>query len=37
MKLHNSFTNQIEDFKPVEENKVKMYVCGPTVYDFAHL
>lgn len=37
MKLHNSFTNQIEDFKPFEENKVKMYVCGPTVYDFAHL
>lgn len=37
MKLHNSFTNQIEDFKPVEGNKVKMYVCGPTVYDFAHL
>ena len=37
MKLHNSCTNQIEDFKPVEENKVKMYVCGPTVYDFAHL
>lgn len=37
MKLHNSFTNKIEDFKPIEENKVKMYVCGPTVYDFAHL
>ena len=37
MKLHNSFTNQIEDFKPIEENKVKMYVCGPTVYDYAHL
>ena len=37
MKLHNSFTNQIEEFKPIEENKVKMYVCGPTVYDYAHL
>ena len=37
MKLHNSYTNVIEDFKPIEENKVKMYVCGPTVYDFAHL
>ena len=37
MKLHNSFTNKIDDFKPIEENKVKMYVCGPTVYDFAHL
>ena len=37
MKLHNSYTNQIEEFKPIEENKVKMYVCGPTVYDNAHL
>ena len=37
MKLHNSYTNQVEDFKPIEENKVKMYVCGPTVYDNAHL
>lgn len=37
MKLHNSFTNQIEEFKTIEPNKVKMYVCGPTVYDNAHL
>ena len=37
MKLHNSYTNQIEEFKPIEENKVKMYVCGPTVSDYAHL
>ena len=37
MKLHNSYTNQTEEFKPLEENKVKMYVCGPTVYDNAHL
>ena len=37
MRLHNSYTNQIEEFKPIEENKVKMYVCGPTVYDNAHL
>ena len=37
MKLHNSYTNTVEDFKPIENNKVKMYVCGPTVYDFAHL
>ena len=37
MKLHNSYTNKIEEFKPIEENKVKMYVCGPTVYDYAHL
>ncbi len=37
MKLHNSYTNKIEEFIPLEENKVKMYVCGPTVYDYAHL
>ena len=37
MRLHNSYTNQIEDFKTIEDNKVKMYVCGPTVYDNAHL
>ena len=37
MKLYNSYTATIEEFKPIEENKVKMYVCGPTVYDNAHL
>ena len=37
MKLHNSYSNNIEEFKPIEEGKVKMYVCGPTVYDNAHL
>ena len=37
MKLHNSYTNKVEEFVPIEGNKVKMYVCGPTVYDFAHL
>lgn len=37
LKLHNSFSNQVEEFKPIEENKVKMYVCGPTVYDYPHL
>lgn len=37
MKLHNSYTNQIEEFNTIEPNKVKMYVCGPTVYDNAHL
>ncbi len=37
MRLFNSYTNTVEEFKPIEGNKVKMYVCGPTVYDFAHL
>lgn len=37
MRLFNSYTNTVEEFKPINENKVKMYVCGPTVYDYAHL
>ena len=37
MKLFNSYTNTVEEFKPIDGNKVKMYVCGPTVYDYAHL
>ena len=37
MKLHNSYTNTVEEFVPIDGNKVKMYVCGPTVYDYAHL
>lgn len=37
MKLFNSYTNNVEEFKPIDGNKVKMYVCGPTVYDYAHL
>ena len=37
IKLYNSASNQIEEFKPLEEGKVSMYVCGPTVYNHAHI
>ena len=37
MKVFNSYTNKLEEFVPIDGNKVKMYVCGPTVYDNAHL
>ena len=37
MKLYNTMTNKLEEFKTIEENKVKMYVCGPTVYNYIHL
>lgn len=37
MKLFNSYSQKKEEFIPLEENKVKMYVCGPTVYDKSHL
>lgn len=36
-KLYNSYSQKTEEFIPLEGNKVKMYVCGPTVYDYAHL
>jgi cysteinyl-tRNA synthetase len=37
MKIFNSYTNQLEDFKPVHEGIVNMYVCGPTVYNYIHI
>ncbi len=37
MKIYNSLTNKIEDFKPIKENEVTMYVCGPTVYNYVHI
>lgn len=37
MKLFNSMKQQIEDFKPLNENEVHMYVCGPTVYNYPHI
>lgn len=37
LKIYNTLSNAIEEFEPIEKNKVKMYVCGPTVYDKAHL
>ena len=37
MKLYNTLNRQIEEFKPIEENRVKIYTCGPTVYSFAHI
>jgi len=37
MRLYNTLSRQIEEFIPLEGNKVKIYFCGPTVYDFAHI
>ena len=37
MKIHNTLTNKEEEFIPLEPGKVKMYVCGPTVYNFMHI
>ncbi|MFA9376276.1 MAG: cysteine--tRNA ligase [Lachnotalea sp.] len=37
MKLYNTLTRKKEEFVPIEEGKVRMYVCGPTVYNFIHI
>ena len=37
IRLYNSRTLQIEPFKPIKEGHVNMYVCGPTVYNYAHI
>lgn len=37
MRIYNSLTNQKEEFKPIQENKIGIYVCGMTVYDYCHL
>jgi cysteinyl-tRNA synthetase len=37
MKLYNTLTAKKEEFVSLEEGKIKMYLCGPTVYDFGHL
>jgi cysteinyl-tRNA synthetase len=37
LRLYNTLTRTKEDFVPLDANNVRMYVCGPTVYDFAHI
>jgi cysteinyl-tRNA synthetase len=37
LKLYNTLTRAKEDFVPIDAENVRMYVCGPTVYDFAHI
>lgn len=37
LKLYNTRTRQKEEFKPLDPQNVRMYVCGPTVYDYAHI
>ena len=37
MKVFNTLTKKKEEFVPLEEGKVRMYVCGPTVYDYIHI
>ena len=37
LKLYNTLTRQKSEFKPLKENEVRIYTCGPTVYSFAHI
>lgn len=37
MRIYNSLTDKLEEFKPIREGKVNMYVCGPTVYNYVHI
>ena len=37
LKIHNSFSGKKEDFIPLDNNHIKIYACGPTVYNFAHI
>ena len=37
MKLYNTLSRQLEEFAPIEAGHVRLYTCGPTVYDYAHI
>jgi cysteinyl-tRNA synthetase len=37
LRLYNTLTRRKEEFRPLDPANVRMYVCGPTVYDFAHI
>jgi cysteinyl-tRNA synthetase len=37
LRLYNTMSNQVEEFSPLRDNEVRMYACGPTVYDYGHI
>src|SRR5262245_22136602 len=37
LRLHNTLTRTLETFRPIDPDRVRLYVCGPTVYDTAHI
>lgn len=37
MRIYNTMTRQVEEFEPIEPGHIRMYTCGPTVYDYAHI
>src|SRR3974390_2195281 len=37
LRLYNTMSSRIEDFQPLRDHEVRMYACGPTVYDYGHI
>src|SRR5271167_3228879 len=37
LSLYNTMSSRIEDFRPLRDREVRMYACGPTVYDYGHI
>ena len=37
MKIYNTMSRSLEEFVPMEKGRVRMYVCGPTVYSYIHI
>ena len=37
LKIHNTLSRQKEEFKPLDSEHIKIYACGPTVYNYAHI
>ncbi len=37
LKIYNKLTNELEEFKPIKDDEIVMYVCGPTVYNYIHI
>ena len=37
LKIHNTLGNELQEFVPIDPSNVRIYACGPTVYDYAHI
>src|SRR5215471_4047556 len=37
LRIHNTLSGQLEDFRPLNDGEVRMYYCGPTVWDYGHI
>src|SRR5207237_8192269 len=37
LRLYNTLSGKIQEFRPLQNNQVRMYACGPTVYDYGHI